>query len=230
MRPLFFLDEQNLALRDEANSYLWGDAFLVAPVTEPGVHSWPVNLPKGVWFDFFTGERIEGGAVVERPVTLDTIPVLVKAGSFIPMTPAIARSSDYSSKALTLHYYADSSVESASGEMYEDDGVTPDALTKGQFELLRFNAEHTASQLQFSFSRDGGDYATKPKQRELTLVIHNQRGKAHKIYVDGRYIPIVAQPQRFARGTNLAFYDKANKQLKIKLNWQAETSQIQILP
>ena len=228
MRPLFFLDEQNLALRDEANSYLWGDAFLVAPVTEPGVRSWPVNLPKGVWFDFFTGERIEGGAVVERPVTLDTIPVLVKAGSFIPMTDAIERTRDYHSKALTLHYYADASGSESQGELFEDDGVTVDAVAKGQYELLRFAASQQQKQLTLNFSREGGDYTGRPASRDLTLVLHNQRGKARKVYLDGRYIPIVAQPQRFARGQNIAWYDKANKQLHIKVPLTAETKQLQL--
>ncbi|CAM5180988.1 glycoside hydrolase family 31 protein [Alishewanella longhuensis] len=228
MRPLFFLDEQNLALRDEANSYLWGDAFLVAPVTEPGVRSWPVHLPKGVWFDFFTGERIEGGAVVTRPVNLDTIPVLVKAGSFIPMTDAIERTRDYHSKALTLHYYADASVSESQGELFEDDGVTVDAVAKGQYELLRFAASQQQKQLTLNFSREGGDYTGRPASRDLTLVLHNQRGKARKVYLDGRYIPIVAQPQRFARGQNIAWYDKANKQLHIKVPLTAETKQLQL--
>lgn len=226
MRPLFFLDEQNQALRDEANSYLWGDAFLVAPVTAPGATRWPVNVPNGIWFDFFNGERLVGGNVIERHVTLDTIPVLVKAGSFIPMTSAIQRTADYRSEALTLHYYADSSVVSAQGEMYEDDGVTPDALAKGQYSLLRFAAESQlaesatqpdrVAQLRITMQQEGGDYQGKPTQRAITLVLHNQRAKPKNIRVDGRFIPVVAQPQRFARGSELAYYDKASKQLKIK--------------
>ncbi len=228
MRPLFFLDESDAALRAESNSYLWGEAFLVAPVTEPGVTEWPVNLPKGVWFDFFSGERVIGGEVVKRPVSLESIPVLVKAGSFIPMTAPIQRTVDYTSQALTLHYYADASVSSAKGQLFEDDGVTPDSLAKGQYELLSFNAEHSNDQLLFSLQRQGGDYQGKPAQRELTLVVHNQRGKPDNIYVDGQYIPLVAQPQRFARGQQLAWYDKAAKKVYIKLTWQAEFSQIVI--
>lgn len=228
MRPLFFLDEQNVALRDEANSYLWGDAFLVAPVTKPGVTEWSVNLPKGIWFDFFSDERLQGGTVVKRPVTLDTIPVMVKAGSFIPMTEAVDRTVDYTSKALTLHYYADRSVPEAVGQMFEDDGTTPDSVAKGQYELLNFSALHTSEQLHITLKREGGDYTGKPTQRALTLVVHNQRSKPAKIYLDGRYIPLVAQPQRFNRGNNVAWYDKAAKQLKVKVDWQTELSEIQI--
>ncbi len=226
MRPLFFLDEQNVALRDEANSYLWGDAFLVAPVTEPGVTSWPVNLPQGVWFDFFSGERLEGGQVVKRPVTLDTIPVLVKAGSFIPMTDTLQRTADYQGKALTLHYYADQSVATSQYSLFEDDGVTVDSIAKGQFELLHFAANREDKQLSIHFSREGGDYQGRPASRDLTLVLHNQRGKAQRIMLDGRYIPIVPQLQRFARGQYVAWYDKAQQQLKIKLPLTAETKQL----
>ena len=228
MRPLFFLDEQNLALRDEANSYLWGDAFLVAPVTESGVTSWSVNLPQGIWFDFFSGERLEGGQVLQRPVTIDTIPVLVKAGSFIPMTDSLQRTTDYQGKALTLHYYADQSVTASQYSLFEDDGVTPDSVAKGQYELLHFAATTEDNRLTLSFSREGGEYQGKPASRDLTLVLHNQRGKARKIYLDGRYIPIVAQPQRFARGDYVAWYDKTNKQLKIKLPLTAETKQLRL--
>lgn len=228
MRPLFFLDEQNPALRDEANSYLWGDAFLVAPVTEPGVTSWPVNLPQGIWFDFFSGERLEGGQVLQRPVTIDTIPVLVKAGSFVPMTDSLQRTADYQGKALTLHYYADRSVAASQYSLFEDDGVTPDSVAKGQYELLHFAATTEDNRLTLNFSREGGEYQGKPASRDFTLVLHNQRGKARKIYLDGRYIPIVAQPQRFARGNYVAWYDKANKQLKIKLPLTPETKQLRL--
>ena len=198
----------------------------MAPVTEPGVTSWPVNLPQGVWFDFLTGERLEGGQVLQRPVTIDTIPVLVKAGSFIPMTDNLQRTDDYQGKALTLHYYADQSVAASQYSLFEDDGVTPDSVAKGQYELLHFAATAEDNKLTLNFNRDGGEYQGKPASRDLTLVLHNQRGKARKIYLDGRYIPIVAQPQRFARGNYVAWYDKANQQLKIKLPLTADSKQL----
>ena len=82
MRPLFFEDESDAGLIDEKDAYFWGDAFLVAPVTDPGVDSVDVPLPRGAWFDFWGGTRYEGGTTASIPVTLETIPVLVRAGSF----------------------------------------------------------------------------------------------------------------------------------------------------
>lgn len=227
MRPLFFSDENNAALIDEKNSYFWGDAFLVAPVTEPGAKTWPVQLPGGVWFDYFSGKRYAGSSKVDVPVTLDTIPVLVKAGSFVPMAELLQSTRDYSSKQLTLHYYADSSVECAKGEMYEDDGKTPDAIAKGQFELLNFYYLQQDNQQKFELRRSG-HYSGMPQSRELTLVVHNQSATPKHISVDGRYIQLVPQQARFNRMQNVAWYDKATMQLKVKINWQADKQQILI--
>ena len=63
MRPLFFEDD-DVARIDEKDAYLWGDAFLVAPVTEPGLTSVDVDLPAGAWFDYWSGTRYEGGMTV----------------------------------------------------------------------------------------------------------------------------------------------------------------------
>lgn len=232
MRPLFFYkdsfaDAANTTLMDEKNSYFWGDAFLVAPVTEPGATSWPVQLPGGVWFDYFNGQRYAGNGKVEVPVTLDTIPVLVKAGSFVPMAELVQSTQHYSSRKLTLHYYADSSVDCAKGEMYEDDGKTPDAIANGQFELLNFYYLKQDKEQKFELRRSG-DYTGKPESRELTLVLHNQSATPSHISVDGRYVQLVPQLARFNRMQNVAWYDKASRQLKVKLDWQADKTQLTV--
>ncbi|MGI9234818.1 MAG: TIM-barrel domain-containing protein, partial [Woeseiaceae bacterium] len=100
MRPVFFEDESDLSLMDEKDSYLWGDAFFVAPVMDPGLKSVNVDLPAGVWFDFWDDTRYDGSQNIDIPVTLQTIPVLVRAGSFVPMTPDIKTTRDYSSEQL----------------------------------------------------------------------------------------------------------------------------------
>ncbi len=228
MRPLYFADESQLALRDETNSYLWGEAFLVAPVTEPGVSRWPVTLPGGVWFDYFSAKRYDQAGTVQVPVTLDTIPVLVKAGSFIPMTRALERTADYRSEQLELHYYHDHSVSAASGQLYEDDGQTPDAYAKGQYELLQFDVKAAQHQLAFSFSRSGGDYQGKPDSRELTLLVHQQPRRPKAVTVNGRDIRIERRLSRFNRQQNVAYYDVGKGQLWVKMHWQGAEQQLQI--
>lgn len=227
MRPLFFEDEQNSALMDEKNTYLWGDAFLVAPVTEPGATSWPVQLPAGVWFDFFSGKRYTGQGKTDIPVSIDTIPVLVRAGSFVPMAKPMQSTADYRQDQLILHYYADSSVSCAKGEMYDDDGKTPDAIAEGQFELLQFYYLQQDGEQRFEFRRSG-NFAGKPDTRELTLVLHNQNATPEHINVDGRYIQLVPQQARFNRMQNVAWYDKAGKQLHVKVDWKLDISKVTV--
>lgn len=95
MRPLvmdFASDE--LAL-NQPYEFMFGKAFLVAPVTESGVQERTVYLPQSAaWFDFWTGKRFDGGQSIKAASPLDQIPLYVKAGSLIPMGPFIQYSTE----------------------------------------------------------------------------------------------------------------------------------------
>ena len=216
MRPVFFEDESDTSLIDEKNSYLWGDAFLVAPVMDPGVDKVSVDLPQGVWFDFWNDTRYDGEQNVEVPVTLETIPILVRAGSFVPMTPEIQTTRDYSSEALTLHYYADASVTEANGLMYEDDGKSRTSLADGAFELLNFAAEQRGESLTISLDRSGGDYAGRPAKRTITTVIHNWRRDIRTLRFGDEAIPL---RRRMPKNGSAAVYDPDNATLTVRLDW-----------
>lgn len=227
MRPLFFADENQSALMLNKDSYFWGDAFLVTPVTAPGVKSVPVQLPKGVWLDYFSGQRYEGGRTIEQPTSLSTLPVLVKAGAFVPLVPAVQSLSQYSSRQLELHYYHDDSVAAGQGELYEDDGVSPDSLATGQYELLKFNAVHAKGQLQLSLDRTGLGYTGMPKQRAVTLVLH-QLSKASAIELDGQPLPELSSQAELKAAATGFYRDKSNNQLWLKLDWTKARHQLQL--
>ncbi len=188
MRPLFFEDELDQTLIDEKNAYLWGDAFLVAPVVEPGVSDVEVNLPRGTWFDFWNGTRYLGGQTASIPVTIETIPVLVRAGSFVPRVDPVDTTENYSSEKLSLHYYADSTVTSASGRMYEDDGKSRTSIEDGEFEILSFDAKHSGDSLTISLRRETNGYSALPAARELTLVVHNWSAPVTTISFNGESV------------------------------------------
>ncbi|WP_102797431.1 TIM-barrel domain-containing protein [Bowmanella denitrificans] len=188
MRPLFFEDEQNLALMDNKDSYLWGDAFLVTPVVAPGVTSVQVTLPAGVWFDYFTGQRYSGGQQIHQPTHLETLPVLVRGGAFVPMVEPVATTRDYRSNKLTLHYYADKSVQQAEGQMYEDDGQSFDAVGKKQYELLHFSATQQEHRLSFKLTREAYQYTGMPDSREIKLVVHHWPSKPRQIRLNGEKV------------------------------------------
>lgn len=91
MRGLFFEWPDDPEIWRYPYQYLLGDDLLIAPVVEPGVERWPVYLPAGRWVDAWTGERIQGPGVVERPVSLDVIPVYIRAGAQAGLLAVFAR-------------------------------------------------------------------------------------------------------------------------------------------
>jgi alpha-glucosidase (family GH31 glycosyl hydrolase) len=104
-----------------ADQYLWGKNILVAPVVEKGATARRVYLPPGHWYDFWTGERMEGGRELERPVDLETMPLYVRGGSILPFGPVKQFVDEKVDDPLTISIYpgADSSFL-----LYEDDGIS----------------------------------------------------------------------------------------------------------
>lgn len=90
MRPLVMdFNEDTFAVK-EPYEYMFGKAFLVAPVFEPNVDQWNVYLPAFVdWYDFWSGNRFDGGQTINTDAPIDKIPLFVKAGSIVPMGPFI---------------------------------------------------------------------------------------------------------------------------------------------
>lgn len=225
MRPLFFEDENNAALIDEKDAYLWGDAFLVAPVMDAGIQAVDIDLPKGIWFDYWNDNRYDGSQSVSIPVTMETIPVLVRAGSFIPMIDDIDTTRDYSSRELTLHYYADAAVPEADGMMYDDDGHSRTSLEDGHYELLNFEAVQQNNSLSIALRRDGGEYKDSPDKRTLTIVVHNWTGEANEIRFGDEVIDLKRHAPRRNSG---AWYDADRKRLIVRVEWNHKATRLQI--
>ncbi|MBR5871689.1 MAG: glycoside hydrolase [Clostridia bacterium] len=119
---------------DCEDQYLFGDSMIVAPMTE-GEHERRVWLPRGTWYDFFTGERYEGGT---HTVVTEDIPVFVKEGTLLPLAEPISCVAPDTQFAITLRAYGDCSDSVC--RLIEDDGVTVGAPMK----VLCVNAD-TAS-------------------------------------------------------------------------------------
>lgn len=113
-------DPKAVACGDE---YLWGRSILVAPVVEQGTTSRKVYLPRGDWYDFWTNERLHGGAEMQRPVNLETMPLYVRAGTILPLGPVKQFVDEKVDQPLSVSIYpgADSSFL-----LYEDDGSSFD--------------------------------------------------------------------------------------------------------
>jgi len=143
MRALFmdFPNDPNVSnLGDE---YMFGPAFLVAPVTEQGQTSRRVYLPSGRdWYNFWTNEKVKGGQTVSVAASIDTIPIFVAAGSIIPLGADIQNTSTPQTiKEIRVYPGHD-----ADFELYDDDGVTYNYET-GKGSLTRLHWDDSRKQL-----------------------------------------------------------------------------------
>lgn len=216
MRPMFFENEQDLSLIDNTQSYFWGDAFLVTPIVEPSIKSVEIALPKGQWLDFWTGKIYLGEQTINYPVELNTIPVLVRAGAFVPMLANdIVNTREYSGQALELHYYADQSVKSAQGQFYDDDGISFNAVDNKRYYLYQFSAQNSAQELAIKVRKKHSGLA---KERIMNLVVNNWHKKPNKVLYQGKTIPILASKRALLLASKGAFWEKSQSCLTIKAN------------
>jgi len=85
MRPLVLEYPADETCREYSYEYMFGDALLVAPVTDENATLWPVYLPSGEWRDFWTGETFQGPRAIDVNVPRDRIPVFQKRGSIVAL-------------------------------------------------------------------------------------------------------------------------------------------------
>ncbi len=79
MRPLFYQFPEDERVWEIKDQFLFGDQYLVAPVTEYGAREREVYLPAGArWTEQSTGKTYEGGRTVTADAPLDVIPVFVR--------------------------------------------------------------------------------------------------------------------------------------------------------
>jgi alpha-glucosidase len=85
VRPLFWFQEADRNLWSVEDAFMLGRALLLAPVLDEGARSRKVQLPQGNWFDFWDDTLLEGNSEVQLAAPLERIPMLVAAGSVLPM-------------------------------------------------------------------------------------------------------------------------------------------------
>ena len=173
MRPLSFVEPNKQQAWLTANEYMWGDSLLVAPIVNAGVKVKAVSLPQGTWYDFWDDKKVAGGQTHPTTVNIETIPVFVKGGSFIPMLTEVNNAKHYDSSKLELHYYLANQAGKFNASMYEDDGVTVDAYQKQQYEQMDFIAEESEANIQINIKRHiGKKYTNQAGDRTIQLMLH----------------------------------------------------------
>lgn len=124
-------------IKEIKDQYMAGEYLLVAPMFT-GQISRQVVLPKGKWYDFYTGKYAGDGEVINISPGLDIIPVYVKDGGIIPMMPPLLQSPKAAEKVdLEIRYYGENPGHYL---LYDDDGETFN-YEKGDFSWREIKVE-----------------------------------------------------------------------------------------
>jgi alpha-D-xyloside xylohydrolase len=183
MRALTFDFRNDPNVYSIPDQYMFGPAFLVNPVTAQlytGANAATSEKTRGVylpasakWYNFWTGEVLDGGQNINIPVPMDILPLYVKAGSIVPMGPEIEYATEKPSGNIELRIYpgADGTFK-----YYEDENDNYN-YEKGQSATFTFTWKDKEHKLIISDTK--GQFAGMLKQHTFDVVLVNgQHGSA----------------------------------------------------
>ena len=183
---LHYPDDATAAARGD--EYLWGRDLLVAPVVNRGATERRVYLPAGTWYDWWTGERVEGGREIVRPVDLATLPLYVRAGAIIPLDPIRQYAMEPVAEPTTLRVYPGADGDFA---LYEDQGDTNDYL-QGASATIPARWDDKARTLTLGPRQ--GSYPGMPAKRIFRIVWmkpgHPENSPSTEVRYDGSQITL----------------------------------------
>lgn len=171
MRSLMFDFPNDDRVKDIDDEFMFGDALLICPVTQPMYYdregaiekekTKACYLPEGAgWYSFWTSEFYSGGQTLTVDAGINTMPIFIKAGSIL-----------FTQKQ-TYHTMEDAGVlevwiykgADAKGSYYNDDGIS-DGYKEDKYEQLNFNWNDADKQLVITQS-------SKFRAAPMTLDIH----------------------------------------------------------
>lgn len=168
-----------LNYQDDPNTYNLDDQFmigndlLVAPIVKPDVLRRLVYLPKGLWYDYWTNKKYEGGKMVSVEAPLETVPLFVRAGSIIPTWPEMKYVGEKPADPVTFSIYPDENG-SASAILFEDDGVSPAYKQQG-FRRTNIRARRVGRDYFISVSAPEGHYNPGPRKFAFLINASGQK-------------------------------------------------------
>ena len=162
MRALFMDFPNDPKAANIPDEYMYGPAFLVAPVTEQGATHRSVYLPAGSdWYNYWTNERLHGGQTVVVDAPIDTLPLFVRAGSIVPLGSKV-QSAQQPQKIASIRVYPGANGSFA---LFRDDGHTY-AYEKGKDSITKLTWDDSAHQLR----HQGANAWSEPDQSIVTVI------------------------------------------------------------
>ncbi len=189
MRPMVMDFTADLNTRDLGDQYMFGPAFLVAPVYEYGAREREVYFPEGSkWYDFYSGkEQSEGGEKLAVAAPYERIPLFVRSGSIVPVGPDMQWSDEKPAEDITLFVYAG---ENGKFTLYEDENTNYN-YEKGQYAQIPISYDDASSTL--TIGDRNGEFPGMLQNRRFNIVkispdtpvAYNKKAKGIEVAYDG---------------------------------------------
>ncbi|XP_062304684.1 lysosomal alpha-glucosidase isoform X2 [Osmerus eperlanus] len=159
-RPLLFEFPQDSSCYAVDSQFLWGSSLLVTPVLQPGQRTVEGYFPLGLWYDFYTGDRVVSkGEQIQLQAPLDKINLHLRAGAVIPTQRP--NTTLWVSSGQPLHLLASLREDGqAQGELFWDDGESLDTWETGQYALILFTVDQNTMTSQVLHSHEEATYIT----------------------------------------------------------------------
>jgi alpha-D-xyloside xylohydrolase len=119
-----------------------------------------VYLPEGKgWYNLYNGKYFTGGQTIPAEAPFSRIPVFVKAGSILPLGPAMEYTGEKPTDTLTLYVYS-----GADGhfDLYEDQGLNND-YEHGAYSIIPLIYRESSGQLTIGKRRGSFDAMLKSR-------------------------------------------------------------------
>ncbi|WP_426165714.1 TIM-barrel domain-containing protein [Pseudoduganella sp. R-34] len=189
--------------------FLLGRDVLVAPVyrSQAVSQGWrkAIHLPQGTWFEYWDGRQATAGAAgrdIDLQVTLDKLPIFVRAGAILPMYPEVLYDGEKPKDVLTLDLYPHGE---SSFTLYEDDGNTRQ-YQKGAFSRQVLRMRESGGAVSVDIAPVEGSYAGQEARRSYVLrMLTRQRPAA--VATASRTLPARADRAAYDAAAEGWYYD-----------------------
>ncbi len=171
MRPVFYdyPDALNSSC-DQSMTFILGRDLLIAGPPKPeSPEPFDICLPKGGWYDYWTGLPVPPGEKMTRQPELASLPVFVRAGTILPRQPVVQSTAEMPQGALSLDVYPG---EDCRGTLYLDDGVSVTGPSLRQ----SIRCQATPEGLLLHFDSRAGTY--RPWWNRIEVTVHGWDGEA----------------------------------------------------
>ncbi len=170
-----YQDDPSALLETHKYQFMLGRDLLVAPVyrSQAVTQGWRkgIHLPQGQWFDYWDGRQVTAGQAgrdIDMQVTLDKLPVLVRAGAILPMYPEALYDGEKPKDVVTLDLYPQAQDGATTFTLYEDDGSTR-RYQQGEYSQQRFTMATSGGAVAVGIEPVAGSYHGQLARRAYAL-------------------------------------------------------------